>query len=74
MRNILIETSTALPWFKIDDGPHESSTAMAPSAVGNFVGRYKVKKPGKEAIFDFGIADTGLNILNPHKWEPWGSH
>jgi hypothetical protein len=21
----------------------------------------------KKAIFDFGIADSGLNILNPHK-------
>ena len=29
--------------------------------------RYKVKKPVKKAIFDFGIADSGLNILNPHK-------
>ena len=44
MRNILIETSSALPWFKIDDGPHESSRAMEPLAVGNSV----VKK----AIFD----------------------
>jgi hypothetical protein len=65
MRNILIETSAALPWFKIDGGPLESRRAMAPSAVGN--SGYKVKIPVKKAIFDFGIADSGLNILNPHK-------
>ena len=35
--------------------------------------RYKLKKPVKKAIFDFGIADTGLNILNPHKRGPVGA-
>jgi hypothetical protein len=68
MRNILIETSSALPWFKIDDGD-------GAIRCGKFRGaykRYKVKKPVKKAIFDFGIADSGLNILNPHKRGPVG--
>jgi hypothetical protein len=29
--------------------------------------RYKVKKPVKRVIFDFGNADFDLKVLNPHK-------
>jgi hypothetical protein len=32
---------------------------------------YRVKKPGRNANFDLGIADRGLKILNPTKRAPW---
>jgi len=35
--------------------------------------RYKVKKPAEKVIFDFGIADLDLKVLNPHKRAAWGS-
>lgn len=34
--------------------------------------RYKVKKPAEKVIFDFGIADLDLKVLNPHKRAAWG--